>query len=172
MEFMKITDRSIKISLEAKEAMEYKICEGVSYDEGEIRSSFSKLLDMAKKELGMKLPKGQLLCEVFSSRDGGYEIFVSYLNGELEEAGYEARAAKELSAPSKKKNPKGAQRIKDTSESQSQEASQITEKPRSTSVGGFVFEDYDALIYLTSLLKQNGKNPYEIYFSNKSKKYY
>ena len=172
MEFMKITDRSIKISLEAKEAMEYKICEGVSYDEGEIRSAFSKLLDMAKKELGMKLPKGQLLCEVFSSRDGGYEIFVSYLNGELEEAGYEARAAKELSAPSKKKNPKGTQRTKDTSESQSQEASQSTEKPRSTSVGGFVFEDYDALIYLTSLLKQNGKNPYEIYFSNKSKKYY
>ena len=84
MEFMKITDRSIKISLEAKEAMEYKICEGVSYDEGEIKGAFSRLLEMAKKELGMHLPKGQLLCEVFSSRDGGYEIFVSYLNGELE----------------------------------------------------------------------------------------
>ena len=77
---MKITDSSIKISLGAKEAEEYNITEGMVAETGEIKRSFSKLLDRAKRELGIKLPSGKLLAEVFSSRDGGYEIFVSYLN--------------------------------------------------------------------------------------------
>ena len=80
MEFMKITDRSIKISLGAKEALEYKISEGASFSDSEIKSAFGSLLEMAKKELGIKLPRGQLLAEVFSSRDGGYEIFVRCLD--------------------------------------------------------------------------------------------
>ncbi len=84
MEFMKITDSSIKISLGAKEAAEYNITEGTVADTKEIKQAFSKLLDKAKRELGIKLPQGQLLAEVFSSRDGGFEIFVSYLNGEKE----------------------------------------------------------------------------------------
>lgn len=84
MEFMKITDSSIKISLGAKEAAEYNITEGMVADTQEIKRSFSRLLDRAKRALGVKLPSGQLLAEVFSSRDGGYEIFVSYIKGDGE----------------------------------------------------------------------------------------
>ena len=86
MEFMKITDSSIKISLGAKEAEEYNITEGMVDDTGEIKRTFSKLLERAKRALGIKLPAGKLLAEVFSSRDGGYEIFVSYLKSECEGA--------------------------------------------------------------------------------------
>ena len=89
MEFIKIGDCGIKISLGAKEAAEYNITEGMVCEEKDIRRSFSRLLDMAKRELGIKLPNGQLLAEVFSSRDGGYEIFVSYINGENETRGAE-----------------------------------------------------------------------------------
>lgn len=87
MEFMKITDSSIKISLGAKEAAEYNITEGMVADTAEIKRSFSRLLDRAKRALGVKLPSGQLLAEVFSSRDGGYEIFVSYLKDKSENIG-------------------------------------------------------------------------------------
>lgn len=79
MEFMKIGDSAIKISLGAKEAAEYNITEDMVAENNEIKRSFSGLLERAKRELGVRLPSGKLLCEVFSSRDGGYEIFVSYL---------------------------------------------------------------------------------------------
>ncbi len=93
MEFMKIGDCAIKISLGAKEAAEYNITEGMVSEEKEIRRAFSRLLERAKRELGIKFSSGQLLAEVFSSRDGGYEIFVSYVKQEATNAPREQKTA-------------------------------------------------------------------------------
>lgn len=87
MEFMKIGDSAIKISLGAKEAAEYNITEGMVSSENEIKRSFSRILERAKRELGIKAQAGQVLAEVFSSRDGGFEIFVSYIKSENETQG-------------------------------------------------------------------------------------
>ncbi len=82
MEIMKITDTSIKISLCAKEAEEYHLSEDAQLDTKEVKSSFAKLLNRAKREVGFKYAGENVVAEIFSSKDGGYEIFVSYLNME------------------------------------------------------------------------------------------
>ena len=170
MEFMKITDRSIKISLGAKEALEYKISEGASFSDSEIKSAFGSLLEMAKKELGIKLPRGQLLAEVFSSRDGGYEIFVSYLNGDDEALiGTSPKIeAKEIISQEKGEKITGGVRCVAKKDTQAKDG----DKENLKALGAFEFESFDTLYYLTSRLRENGKNQYEVYYSGKSKKYY
>ena len=89
MEIMKITDTSIKISLCASEAQEYNLNEESQLDTKEVKKSFAKLLSKAKKEVGFKYAGENIVAEIFSSKDGGYEIFVSYLN--LEEKMYKEK---------------------------------------------------------------------------------
>lgn len=93
MEIMKITDTSIKISLCAAEAQEYNLNEESQLDTKEVKRSFAKLLNKAKKEVGFKYAGENIVAEIFSSKDGGYEIFVSYLN--LEEKMYREKTNSE-----------------------------------------------------------------------------
>lgn len=93
MEIMKITDTSIKISLCATEAQEYNLNEESQLDTKEVKKSFAKLLSKAKKEVGFRYAGENIVAEIFSSKDGGYEIFVSYLN--LEEKMYREKANSE-----------------------------------------------------------------------------
>jgi negative regulator of genetic competence, sporulation and motility len=93
MEIMKITDTSIKISLCATEAQEYNLNEECQLDTKEVKKSFARLLSKAKKEVGFKYAGENIVAEIFSSKDGGYEIFVSCLN--LEEKMYREKANSE-----------------------------------------------------------------------------
>ncbi|MBQ8546673.1 MAG: adaptor protein MecA [Clostridia bacterium] len=82
MEIVKISDKSIKFCLTRDEVREYDLYEGRELDTNEMKKIFSRLLLQAKKEVGFKYAKENIVAEIFSSRDGGCEIFVSCLLGE------------------------------------------------------------------------------------------
>lgn len=79
MEIMKITDTSIKITLLPSEAKEYDLKEDLELDNKEMKEVFSRLLLKAKKEVGFNFAGENIVAEIFCAKDGGYEIFVSYL---------------------------------------------------------------------------------------------
>lgn len=82
MEIMKITDTSIKITLCPSEAREYDLNEKCELDNVEMKKVFSRLLLKAKKEVGFNFAGENIVAEIFCAKDGGYEIFVSYLKSE------------------------------------------------------------------------------------------
>lgn len=82
MEIVKISDKSIKFCLTPDEVKEYELYEGCELDTSEMKKIFTRLLSQAKKEVGFKYAKENIVAEIFSSRDGGCEIFVSCLFGE------------------------------------------------------------------------------------------
>lgn len=83
MEIVKINEKSIKISLSSDEVKEYDLCEGKELDAEEMKRIFSSLLQKAKNEVGFTYAKENIVAEIFSSKDGGCEIFVSCLLGEV-----------------------------------------------------------------------------------------
>ena len=83
MEIVKINEKSIKISLSSEEMKEYDLCEGSDIDGEEMKRIFTSLLQKAKKEVGFTYAKENIIAEIFSSKDGGCEIFVSCLLDEV-----------------------------------------------------------------------------------------
>ena len=91
MEFMKIGHDSLKITLSAKEAKMYDLEEGSTLDSEEMKNTFTKLLLRAKKEIGYRYAGERVVAEIFSSKNGGCEIFLSYADdqaGEQRETKY------------------------------------------------------------------------------------
>jgi negative regulator of genetic competence, sporulation and motility len=78
MEFMKIGNNSLKITLSAKEAKGYDLTEDARLDGEEVKRTFEKLLMRAKREIGYKYAGERVIAEIFSSKNGGCEIFLSY----------------------------------------------------------------------------------------------
>ena len=78
MEFMKIGNNSLKITLSAKEAKGYDLTEGANLDGEEVKRTFEKLLIRAKREIGYRYAGEKVIAEIFSSKNGGCEIFLSY----------------------------------------------------------------------------------------------
>lgn len=99
MEIMKIGHNSIKINLCAKEASEYNLTEESELCTEEMKKVFAKLLSRAKKEVGFEYASKKVVAEVFSSKDGGCEIFIS-------QVGVENEMYKDKSAPSEIKRIK------------------------------------------------------------------
>ena len=85
MEFMKIGHDSLKITMSAKEAKMYDLDEDSTLDSEEMKSTFTKLLLRAKKEIGYKYAGERVVAEIFSSKNGGCEIFLSYADEQINE---------------------------------------------------------------------------------------
>ena len=77
MEILKISETSIKITLCKSEAEKYHLSDSAEIDTKDVKKTFSKLLLVAKNEVGFNFAGENIVAEIFSSKDGGYEIFVS-----------------------------------------------------------------------------------------------
>ena len=84
MEFMKIGDKSLKISLNAKESKLYGLDESTEINTDDMKGSFSKLLSRAKKEVGYSFSGERVVAEIFNSKNGGCEIFLTYGEKEVD----------------------------------------------------------------------------------------
>ena len=78
MEFMKIGSNSLKITMNAREAKNYDLSDSALLDGEETKRTFEKLLIRAKKEIGYQYAGQKVVAEIFSSKNGGCEIFLSY----------------------------------------------------------------------------------------------
>ncbi|MBQ7760583.1 MAG: adaptor protein MecA [Clostridia bacterium] len=85
MEFMKIGEKSLKITLNAKESKIYGLDENSDINVDDMKGSFSRLLARAKKEVGYKFSGERVVAEIFNAKNGGCEIFLTYAEEELKE---------------------------------------------------------------------------------------
>ena len=97
MEFVKINEKSIKIELSKTEAVKYELNSAVSLEPEKSKAVFSRMLAEAKKEIGFQYAGERIVAEIFDSRDGGCEIFISCISGDktmYKDAGEEALLSK------------------------------------------------------------------------------
>ena len=74
MELILISNSKLKIMLSAEDMKEYNIeCDGASA----LRRGFKPVLERAHNDCGFDIDSGRLLVQVFPSRGGGCEMFVT-----------------------------------------------------------------------------------------------
>lgn len=80
MEYIMIDDTKLKIILEAEDLAEWDIApEELDYDDPYAKGFFEDVLGYAKREFGFDTSGYKTLLQLFPSRDGGCEIFVTRL---------------------------------------------------------------------------------------------
>ena len=80
MELILISDSKLKIMLSQKDMIKYALkVEDINYDNTETRRAFWSILDEAKHKTGFDAARERMFVQVFPSRCGGCEIFVTKL---------------------------------------------------------------------------------------------
>ncbi len=87
MELILISNSKLKIMLSAEDMKEYNIeCDG----ESALKRGFKPVLERAHEDCGFDIESGRLLVQVFPSREGGCEMFITRvaISGNKEEKDY------------------------------------------------------------------------------------
>ena len=85
MELLRIGDNKLKVTLSGEDMEHYRLdSESMDYDTTETRSAFWQILDEAKHKTGFDAGGGRIFVQIYSSRAGGCEMYVT-LVGEEEE---------------------------------------------------------------------------------------
>ena len=94
MELILISDSKLKVMLSAEDMEKYELdCDNMNYDNTETRSAFWQILDEAKHQTGFDAARDRVFVQVYPSKCGGCEMYVTKissipgLSGELAEAG-------------------------------------------------------------------------------------
>ena len=115
MELIRISKNKIKIMLDAGDMSAYDLpTEGIDYCESAVREAFRAVLKDAGRKTGMDFSDSRLSIQLYPSRGGGCEMFVTRTNDRPEPLGEEKQregdvyAAQELSADvrSNEKHPR------------------------------------------------------------------
>ncbi len=86
MELLRISDKKLKVSLSDSDMEKYRLdCESLDYDTTETRSAFWQILDEAKHQIGFDACGGKLFVQVYPSRGGGCEMYITLVAGETDE---------------------------------------------------------------------------------------
>lgn len=88
MDILRIGKHAVKISLSMDEVQEYKILDSEEIESEEVRVAFSRLLLRAKEAVDFSYAGRKIFTEIFPSKDGGCEIFISCISMEAERAVY------------------------------------------------------------------------------------
>ncbi len=80
MELLLISDSKLKVMLSEEDMRRYDLnAETVNYENTETRRAFWKILDEAKERTGFDAASDKVLIQLYPSRDGGCELFVTKL---------------------------------------------------------------------------------------------
>ena len=80
MELLLISDSKLKVMLTEEDMRRYDLnAEKVDYDNTETRRAFWEILDEAKHRTGFDAASDKVLIQLYPSRDGGCELFVTKL---------------------------------------------------------------------------------------------
>ena len=81
MELLLISDSKLKVMLSPKDMEQYEItCENIDYDNTETRRAFWSILNQAKHQTGFDAAADRIFIQVYPSRGGGCEIFVTKID--------------------------------------------------------------------------------------------
>ncbi len=83
MELLRISERKLKVMLSDEDMERYRLDrENLDYDTTETRSAFWQILDEAKHKTGFDAGGGKLFVQIYPSRGGGCEMYVTLAEGE------------------------------------------------------------------------------------------
>lgn len=78
MELIRISDSKLKVMLDAQDMTRYAISpDAMNYDNTETRRAIWQILDEAKQETGFDAAAGRLVIQVYPSREGGCELYIT-----------------------------------------------------------------------------------------------
>ncbi|MBO7293275.1 MAG: adaptor protein MecA [Clostridia bacterium] len=78
MELLRIGDRKLKVTLSDEDMEKYRLDKDtLDYDTTETRSAFWQILDEAKRRTGFDAGGGRLFVQIYPSRGGGCEMYVT-----------------------------------------------------------------------------------------------
>ena len=87
MDFIQLGADRLKIMLSRADMDEYSIdCDSMDYGDTGTRRAFWSILDEAKRETGFNAASGRAYIQVYRSREGGCELFVTMLSCDLDDA--------------------------------------------------------------------------------------
>lgn len=82
MELLRIGERKLKVTLSGEDMTHYRLDgETLDYDTTETRRAFWQILDDAKHETGFDAGGGKLFVQIYPSRGGGCEIYITLVEG-------------------------------------------------------------------------------------------
>jgi len=80
MELIRISDSKLKVMLTAEDMAHYAItCEAINYENTETRRVIWEILDEAKKQTGFDAASDRIFIQVYPSRTGGCELYITKL---------------------------------------------------------------------------------------------
>jgi len=83
MEYIMINEEKLKVTLEESDLSDWQICvDDLDYANPDAKSMFESILHYAKSEFGFDTSGHRVLLQLFPSKDGGCELFITRL-GEL-----------------------------------------------------------------------------------------
>lgn len=99
MELIRISDSKLKVMLNADDMQHYALDrDAMNYDNTGTRRALWQILDDARQETGFDAAASRVLIQVYPSRDGGCELYVTKLLRQLP-AGTEEPPAEKKDAP-------------------------------------------------------------------------
>lgn len=82
MELILISESKLKVMLTADDMEAYSLtCDNIDYDNTETRKAFWNILDEAKHRTGFDAAKEKVFIQIFPSKGGGCEMYVTKLEG-------------------------------------------------------------------------------------------
>lgn len=105
MEYILISDAKLKIICEKSDLSQYDLrAEALEYSDADTRKFLEDILEYAKRKLGFETKLHKILVQIYPSRDGGCEIFISRLTpSHPSEEGSSLSEEKDQSATPQKK---------------------------------------------------------------------
>ena len=86
MELILISRNKLKVMLTAEDMSAYSLsCDSIDYDNTQTRRAFWSILDSAKHQTGFDAAGNRVFIQVFPSKGGGCELFVTKLAREVHE---------------------------------------------------------------------------------------
>jgi negative regulator of genetic competence, sporulation and motility len=90
MEVLLINDTKLKIMLSARDCKQYKLDpDRVEYDDPRSRKIFWQILDGVKQKCGFDVSHDKVLIQLYPSKDGSCEVFVTKL-GSISQSAYKS----------------------------------------------------------------------------------
>ena len=82
MELILISDSKLKVMLTARDMENYDITDALfEYENKDVRKIFSGILDEAKRKIGFDCNAGKLMIQVYPSKNGGCEVYITRSEG-------------------------------------------------------------------------------------------
>lgn len=95
MELIRISERKLKVMLSPDDMVHYAIsCESMDYENTETRRAFWDILDIAKHQTGFDAARDKIYVQVYPSRSGGCELYVTMLPEEAKQRADNAEITK------------------------------------------------------------------------------